>query len=100
MPIRPECKIAIRKIREDQGNVGKKSHPTQPRLSACWCYLHAALIGEQEIRKIHPGDGTQSVETPNSGIHIEQLVLAVAGILFELNFHDSVEIDSPQESLR
>jgi len=33
------------------------------------------------------------------GIHVEQFILAITGVLFEFHFDNTVEIDSPQEPL-
>src|SRR5579863_8064916 len=40
------------------------------------------------------------METPGSRVHIQQLKLAIPRILFELHFHEPIEVDGSEKALR
>jgi hypothetical protein len=58
------------------------------------------LIGIQQIRKVDSCWPADTMESPGSRIDIQQLELAVPGVLLELHFHQAIEVDVPEKAFR
>src|SRR5207302_7635864 len=55
------------------------------------------FLPPQQIRKIHPRGFPQRMPAPGPRVEIENLVVSVPGVEFELHFGHSVESDAFQE---